>query len=135
MTGAAAVVFDADGRLLLIKENYDRRRWSFPGGAVEAGETPADAALRELAEETGATGSIDATVGVYQLVDGLEVHLFASTDRLGHAPVPEGDEIAEVAWLDIAAIPEPRSNILHHALPDVVAGARNVERRGLESLN
>lgn len=29
--------------------------WAFPGGSLEAGETPADAAVREIAEETGVT--------------------------------------------------------------------------------
>jgi 8-oxo-dGTP diphosphatase len=53
-TGAAAIVFDADGRVLVVKENYDRHRWSFPGGRVEDGESPEQACVREAREETGA---------------------------------------------------------------------------------
>jgi len=34
--GAAAVIFDTEGRVLLIKENYDRRRWGLPGGVLVA---------------------------------------------------------------------------------------------------
>jgi 8-oxo-dGTP diphosphatase len=44
--GAAAAVLDAGGRVLLVEENYDRRRWGFPGGAVEPGESPLDAVVR-----------------------------------------------------------------------------------------
>jgi 8-oxo-dGTP pyrophosphatase MutT (NUDIX family) len=44
--GAAAVIFGATGRVLLVKENYDRCRWSLPGGMIEPGETPEEAAVR-----------------------------------------------------------------------------------------
>ncbi len=51
--GAACVILDGGGRVLLVKENYERRRWTLPGGAIDADETPWDAAVREVAEETG----------------------------------------------------------------------------------
>jgi 8-oxo-dGTP pyrophosphatase MutT (NUDIX family) len=39
VSGAAAAIFDERGRVLLVKENYGRRRYGFPGGAREARET------------------------------------------------------------------------------------------------
>lgn len=135
MNGAAAAIFDGAGRLLLIKENYDRRRYSLPGGRVEPGETPEEAVVREVREETGVGAQIDGRVGLYQLDNGFEVALYACSIVDGIPAVPEGDEIAEVGWFDPADIPEPRSNVLHHALADVLAGARDVERRGLERIN
>ncbi|TLW89670.1 NUDIX domain-containing protein [Saccharomonospora piscinae] len=49
------IVFDADGRLLLVRRAHDphRGRWSLPGGRVRPGETDAEALVRELREETG----------------------------------------------------------------------------------
>ncbi len=52
--GAGALVHRG-GRLLLVKRNEkpSKGMWSFPGGAVELGETTSDAAVREIKEETG----------------------------------------------------------------------------------
>lgn len=56
----AGVVVWNDGRVLLLRrEHQGARWWLVPGGGVEPGETPAEAARRECAEETG----FDVTVG------------------------------------------------------------------------
>ncbi|UQI46696.1 NUDIX domain-containing protein [Streptomyces sp. HU2014] len=50
--GALVLVRDDAGRILLVKPTY-RSGWVLPGGAAHQGESIADAAARELAEETG----------------------------------------------------------------------------------
>ncbi len=54
MSSAAAALFDEQGRVLLVKANY-KNYWGFPGGVVDAGETPRKAAVRETKEETNVT--------------------------------------------------------------------------------
>jgi 8-oxo-dGTP pyrophosphatase MutT (NUDIX family) len=49
---AGCVVLDADGRVLVL-ERPARAEWRLPKGHVEAGEAPAQAALRETTEESG----------------------------------------------------------------------------------
>ena len=133
--GAAAAILDDRGRLLLVKENYDRRRYSFPGGAVEVGEQPLDTVIRETHEETGLVVRIDQVVGVYRLVNGFTATLFRCSFEAGAAALPASGEIAEIGWFAPADIPEPRSNLLHHALDDIVAGRRGIVRDGLPRVN
>lgn len=55
---AGAVVIDGDRVLLISMEPPGQRRWwHFPGGGIEDGETPEEAAVRELREETGLRAS------------------------------------------------------------------------------
>ncbi len=52
---AGGVIFDADHRLLLVQRGQqpDQGAWSIPGGRCLAAESPAEACVREVAEETG----------------------------------------------------------------------------------
>jgi len=59
--GAGGVVFDALGRVLLIRDRNGF--WVFPKGHVDPGETPEEAAVREVREETGIEARILAPLG------------------------------------------------------------------------
>ncbi|MEU5950370.1 NUDIX domain-containing protein [Micromonospora sp. NPDC047465] len=52
LPSACAVVVDDSGRVLLGRR-VDTGRWSLPAGAIDPGEQPADAVVREVYEETG----------------------------------------------------------------------------------
>jgi 8-oxo-dGTP diphosphatase len=62
-----AVLFDSQGRLLLIRRKFPpyQGQFALPGGFVDIGETVENAVLRELREETGIEGHIERLVGVY----------------------------------------------------------------------
>jgi mutator protein MutT len=74
--------FDAEGRVLLLQRPghvHCGGLWSFPGGKVEKGETPLDAAQRELLEETGLSGHGWRTLGDHRHAypdRTLHFHLF-----------------------------------------------------------
>ena len=62
--GANAIIFDGDERVLL-SHRRDHDIWNLPGGAVERGELPTDAGVREVEEETGLVVEVARLVGVY----------------------------------------------------------------------
>ncbi|MFF0063477.1 NUDIX domain-containing protein [Streptomyces sp. NPDC005279] len=66
LAGAAALIRDGQGRVLLVEPNY-RAGWALPGGTIESdrGETPRQAARRETLEEIG----LDVEPGALLAVD------------------------------------------------------------------
>ena len=76
VTTAFALAVDADDRTLLTRVDLPGRGWEVPGGHLDEGESPLDAAVRELAEETG----LDVPPEQVALVGGQQI------TRLGTPP-------------------------------------------------
>ena len=127
---ASAFIFDDTGRLLLIRENYGRRRYGPPGGQIEAGESPRQAVIREAREEICARVDVEGLIGIYYF-SGREPWLaFAFRCRIqsGQPAVPPTGEIAQVGWFDPDDLPSPLTNLLPRVLPDAVGNAYGVVR-------
>ena len=100
---AGAVVRDGGGRLLLVRRGRPPAagRWSVPGGRIEPGETAAEAAVREVREETGLDVEVGAVLITALVGDGLfRVQDFAA--QVVGGELAAGDDAAEVRWVDVA---------------------------------
>ena len=111
-TSAGGLVVDRSGEVTrgALIGRLDRRGrllWSLPKGHLEQGETAADAAVREVEEETGISGSLVSELGIIDfwfVAEGRRVHktvhhflLLATGGELSDADV----EVTEVAWVPL----------------------------------
>lgn len=105
--GVVPVRWENDRWLFLMLRAY--QYWDFPKGGTEAGETPLEAAVREVEEETGLTG-LDFRWGYDYIETGpyaqgkLARYYIAATDRrdvvLGISPLLGRPEHHEHRWVD-----------------------------------
>ena len=104
-----AVVFSEDRARVLLLRREIFILWDLPGGGIEPGEDPAEAAVRECREETGYEIAVDRLIGTYrhQSVYGLGDQLtYAYRARVkGGAPKRIGLEITGLRWCAIAEFP------------------------------
>ncbi|MFW6774362.1 NUDIX hydrolase [Nocardioides sp. CPCC 205120] len=131
---AAVCLRDAEGRLLSVRKR-GTQAFMLPGGKLEAGETPAQAAAREAREEVGVEVADLALLGEFVSAaanePGAVLTSTVFTATAATAPVVDG-EIEELRWLDLAALPDdvPVAPMLrHHVAPALLArDAADVDR-------
>jgi 8-oxo-dGTP diphosphatase len=104
---STAIITDG-GRVLMIRrrEREGKLLWAFPGGGIEQGETPEQAAVRETAEEVGLEVKAVRTLGdrVHPQT-GRHMTYVACEVVAGEAFVADEEELAEVAWIRLEDIP------------------------------
>ena len=116
---AGGLVIDTTGTMGLLIGRYDHKDasgkrilWSLPKGHIEEGETPEQAAIREVAEETGITSSITKSLGVIDfwfMAGGKRIHKtvhhFMFTE-VGGTLLAQESEVDEVSWFPLSEIVE-----------------------------
>lgn len=116
-TSAGGLVVDRSGsdlRAALIARHDRRGRlvWSLPKGHLEEGETPEDAAVREVEEETGIRGRVLAPLGVIDfwfIAENRRIHKTVHhylMEASGGELSDEDAEVVEVAWFPLRDLRE-----------------------------
>ncbi|MBU6263531.1 MAG: NUDIX hydrolase [Actinomycetales bacterium] len=114
---AGGLVIDFSGTKGLLIGRYDQKDasrekilWSLPKGHIEEGETPQEAAIREVAEETGINSEISRELGVIDfwfMASGKRIHktvhhyLFK---EVGGVLKPQESEVDEARWFPLEDI-------------------------------
>lgn len=122
--GTRTAVFDGDGRVLLVRHTY-APGWLLPGGGVERGETLAEAAVRELAEEAGVVAEETPRLHGIFLNDahfrGDHVACFVLR-RYRQEPLPRSLEIADAKFFATDALPEGTTGGTRRRIDEIISG-------------
>ncbi len=107
LPSAAVVIYDERMRLLLCL-HQDKNIWVTPGGLIEPGEQPSDAAVRETWEETGLLVELTGLLGVYGgsdlIIDYPNGDIAAYIGTIFRGQIvsgsihPDGEEILDVRY-------------------------------------
>jgi ADP-ribose pyrophosphatase YjhB (NUDIX family) len=136
--GVGVVIWGA-GDAILLEKRRDCGWWGLPGGKVEPGESLSDAAIREVAEETGLTVEITHLIGVYSNPHGRIVtypdngDVVQLIDVIVGARVLSGrltcsDESEEIRYFQTSELPAQLVPPARQPIQDAIEGRRGVLR-------
>lgn len=104
------VLIDNEDRVLLVKRRVDPKKgfWCLPGGFIELKETPEQAALRELEEETGLSGKIQMLLGVTSSASPQydTVLMVGYLIKEYSGLLEPGDDASDAAYFEYNKLPE-----------------------------
>lgn len=109
ITRVAAGVILRNRCLLLVRRAVPEGSvtWQFPAGKVEQGESPEDAVVREVKEETGLVVTVAERLRErIHPATGVRIIYFACSILSGTAHRAAPDEIADIAWVPLRDVPQ-----------------------------
>ncbi|MGN6496361.1 MAG: NUDIX hydrolase [Tsuneonella sp.] len=108
LAGCSIIATDLDGRLMLVRHHYGPQSWALPGGWIKPGEDPADAARRELFEETGCTArSLALVETLSEEISGSPHTAYVFHAKVDEFPRPDNREVREARFFPTHSLPEP----------------------------
>ena len=99
----ATVIYRKDGEVLFVRKR--NAKWNLPGGRVERDETPLQAAMREMVEETGLAFDELRYLTMYH--EDKVIHYLFEARKTDDKPRPRS-EIAACRWIKARDIPKRR---------------------------
>jgi len=115
----AATVLERDGRYLFVQEKKEKfyGLWNFPAGKLESNETPEEAAVREVKEETGYSVKLIGKIGVWKAT--VTKHVYVGEIIGGDLNIPN-NEIMDAQWFTLEELKNMQEKLRHIWILEVI---------------
>jgi 8-oxo-dGTP diphosphatase len=126
--GVFGAIFDGDRRILCVRRAYAPHNWTLPGGRVEENESPIEALIREVAEETGCIVEPGELIGAYAAPFKDDLVLLVECILASRGEWRPDAEIAEVSFMPPDGLPDDLTPRTRARIADAFSGVRGVVR-------
>lgn len=128
------IVLDQNKTKILLVKRKDTAIWVLPGGGVDPGESPDEAVLREILEETGIQGHIERKACVFTPINKLATitHIYVCSPLSGK--LIHCDESIDIGFFALQDLPQPFF-YLHRAWLTEVLSSKGTIKRELTEVN
>jgi 8-oxo-dGTP diphosphatase len=101
--GAFGIIFDEQKRVLLVhRRDYDL--WNLPGGTLEVFESPINAVIREVKEETGLEVEVSKLLGIYNKENKNDI-VFSFLCEVISGKITLNDEADKIEYFEVGKLP------------------------------
>lgn len=119
-----AIIFNEKNEVLLCHRR-DQNKWNFPGGAIEAGETPIEAVIREAREEIGVEIAPLRLLGIYTKPNDDD-QVFVFICKLLKGTPSLSDETDEIRYFSVDELPVNMSPMQIERIHDAIGGMTEI---------
>lgn len=130
MTNAAiGIVFNSDKTAILAVKRLDIPIWVLPGGGIDPGETPEEAVVREVREETGYVVQVKRRTGEYTPLNKLAYFTVLMECAVVGGEARLSNETAAVGFYPIDQLPAPFFHLHQDWLTDALSHPNDTVRK------
>jgi ADP-ribose pyrophosphatase YjhB (NUDIX family) len=129
------IIFDKDKKKILLIKRRDIPVWVLPGGGMEMSETPQDATIREVQEETGLLVKIVRQIAQYEPVNKLTQisHVFECEVISGQQQI--GSETKSIQYFPIDSLPKHLAPPFPGWIKDALSFRKEIIRNKIEGVS
>lgn len=128
----ACIIFNKEKDQLILIMRRDIPVWVLPGGGIEPGETPEQAAVREALEETGCEVQIVRKVAYYEPENRLTkpTHFFECSILSGS--LQEGSETRKIGFFPVMSLPKKLVHFYRYWIEDALLFSPEVLKKKIQ---
>lgn len=128
------ILFSEDRKSVLVIQRRDVNIWALPGGGVEQLESPEDAVIREVQEETGLKITIARKIAEYEPLNKLacKTHLFECS--LVEGSLATGPETRNLGFFSISKLPPSLFHLHFDWIQDALLNQQEIIRKSITQI-